>query len=178
MNNGETLLCALWNVTSMMHKTDEIMEHIVDRNSDLVFLTETWLTSDNNHVTALVKTYGYELLHARRKKREKVTGGGVGILVKRNIKRKPLKSKMFASFELFMTKIFLGNKKSITLVCIYRLLFVSVVTFLDEFTQLLEMLIATNTKVIIAGDVNIHTERSDSYSKKFAEIMVELGRVK
>ena len=148
MNNGELLKCSLWNVTSMMHKTDEIMEHILDRNSDLVFLTETWLTSDNNHVTALVKTYGYELLHERRRNREKETGGGVGILIKLNIKRKPLKCKMFSSFEHCITKIFLTNKKSVTLVCIYRLLFVSVVSFLEDFTQLLEMLIATHTHML------------------------------
>ena len=46
---------SLWNVTSMVHKTEKIMEHIMDRDSDIVFLTETWLTSDFNHVTALVK---------------------------------------------------------------------------------------------------------------------------
>ena len=39
----------------MVHKTNSIMEHILDRDSDLVFLTEMWLTSDSNHVTALVK---------------------------------------------------------------------------------------------------------------------------
>ena len=78
----------------MVHKTDIIMEQILDRDSDLVFLTETWLTSDCNHVTAMVKTYGYEILHCRRKNREKETGGGVGVLVKLNIKRKPLKSKI------------------------------------------------------------------------------------
>ena len=124
----------------MMHKTDVIMEHVLDRNSDIVFITETWLTSDNNHVTALVKSYHYELFHARRKNRKKETGGGVGVLVKRNIKCKQLKMKVFSSFEHCMTKVFLNNRKSVTLVCIYRLHFVSVVTFLDEVTELFEIL--------------------------------------
>ena len=116
MNTGETLNCALWNVTSMVHKTDTIMEHILDRDADIVFLTETWLTSDCNHVTAMVKTYGYELLHCRRKNRQKETGGGVGVLVKQTIKRKQLKTKMFSSFEHTVVKIFLKNNKSTILV--------------------------------------------------------------
>ena len=40
MNNGETLKCAMWNVKSMVHKTDDIMEHVLDRESDIVFLTQ------------------------------------------------------------------------------------------------------------------------------------------
>ena len=55
------------------------MEHIMDRKSDIVFLTETWLQSDNNSITPEIKTYGYRLLHDRRKEREKDRGGGVGI---------------------------------------------------------------------------------------------------
>ena len=40
MKVGETLKGALWNVMSMVHKTEKIMEHIVDRDPDIVFLTE------------------------------------------------------------------------------------------------------------------------------------------
>ena len=169
--NGELLKCSLWNVTSMVHKTDIIMEHILDRDSDIVFLTETWLTSDFNHVTAMVKTYGYKLLHSRRKNRQKETGGGVGVLVKLNIEKKQLKSKMYTSFEHTMVKIFLTNKKSVTLLCIYRLLFVSVVIFLEEFTHLLESIIAVHECMIVAGDVNIHTEAEEFHSKQFANIL-------
>ena len=47
------------------------MEHIVDRGSDIVFITETWLQSDKNSVTAKAKTYGYKLLHDKRKTEKK-----------------------------------------------------------------------------------------------------------
>ena len=155
----------------MVHKTDTIMEHILDRNSDIVFLTETWLTSDSNHVTSMVKTFGYELLHCRRKNRLKETGGGVGVLVKQDIKRKQLKTKAYASFETTMVKLFLKNVKSAVVVCIYRLLFESSVTFFEEFTQMLESLITVHDCIIIAGDVNIHTETEESYSRQFADIL-------
>ena len=171
MNTGETLNCALWNVTSMVHKTDTIMEHILDRDADIVFLTETWLTSDCNHVTAMVKTYGYELLHSRRKNRQKETGGGVGVLVKQTIKRKQLKTKMFSSFEHTVVKIFLKNNKSTILVCIYRLLFESSVVFFEELTMMLEQMVTLHDCVIIAGDVNIHTETDESYARQLNDIL-------
>ena len=171
MNSGEMLKCSLWNVKSMVHKTDHIMEHILDRDSDIVFLTETWLSSDQNHVTAMIKTYDYELLHCRRKNREKETGGGVGILVKSYLKQKQLKSRRYSSFEHMEVKIFLKNNKSTILVCIYRLLFVSSVTFFEEFTHMLEILVASYDCIIIAGDVNIHTETDDLYSRQLNDIL-------
>ena len=63
----------MWNVTSMINKTCDIMEHLVDSDSSVVFLGETWLKSDKNEITALVKTYGYTR-HNRRKNRAKEIG--------------------------------------------------------------------------------------------------------
>ena len=161
----------MWNVTSLVHKTEKIMEHILDRDPDVVFYTETWLTSDCNHVTALVKTYGYKLLHNRRKNRLKETGGGVGLLVKSNIGHKHMKSKTYSSFESTVVKLFLTNNKSITLLCIYRLLFVPITVFLEEIVQLFEVLVATCETIIVAGDVNIHTEMDETYPTQFNEIL-------
>lgn len=92
---GDPLKCSMWNVTSMVHKTEQIMEHLSDRESDVVFLMETWLSSDRNHVTATVKEHGYKLLHNRRKNRQKETGGGVGILIKGSIEHKQMKCKVY-----------------------------------------------------------------------------------
>ena len=105
----------MWNVTSMVHKPEKIMEQILDRDSKIVFLTETWLSSELNHVTALVKSYGYKLSHNIRKNRLKETGGGVGILVKQNMCYKQLKPKTYSSFEHIAVKISFINKKSVTL---------------------------------------------------------------
>ena len=55
-----------WNVHSLNNKVPDIMEHIVDRESDIVFLTETWLQFDKNSVTAGIKTYGYECMTGGR----------------------------------------------------------------------------------------------------------------
>ena len=63
----------------MNNKLMDLMEHITDNNPDVVFLTETWLTSEKNNITAEVKGYGYLLYHKIRKNREKERGGGVGV---------------------------------------------------------------------------------------------------
>ena len=84
---------------------------------------------------------------------------------------KQLKWKMYTSFELCMVKVFLTNKKACILVCIYRLLFVSVILFLQEITELLETIITKHDCIIIAGDVNIHTETNETYARQFREIL-------
>ena len=69
------------------------MEHLTDSNPDLIFLTETWLTSEKSNITAEVKEYGYELLHKIRKNKEKDRGGGVGVLLRSTIAGKQVPSK-------------------------------------------------------------------------------------
>ena len=96
------------------------MEHILDCNSDIVFLTETWLQTDKNPITAEIKTYGYALLHDRRKDRQKDRGGGVGILVKSNVSTKQLKVKAYVSFEHTIVQIHLCNQKLLFVISVHR----------------------------------------------------------
>ena len=147
------------------------MEHLLDRDPSIVFLSETWLKSNKNDVTALVKTYGYILLHNRRKDREKELGGGVGILLKFGISYKQLTYKQYSSFEITVVKIKLNNNKHLILVSIYRVLFVSVTVFLEEIIQLFEILLTLKENIILAGDVNIHNDEDELYSNRFKDIL-------
>ena len=113
--------CALWNVCSINNKLSDIMEHILDCNLDVVFLRETWLQTDENAITAEAKTYGYEILHNRRKDREKERGGGVRVLVRNKISAKQQKSKHYSSLEYTVVQIKLCSKKSLFLISLYRL---------------------------------------------------------
>ena len=156
---------------SINNKLPDIMEHILDCNSDIVFLTETWLQTDENAITAEMKTYGYELLHNRRKDRKKEIGGGVGVLIKNNMSAKQLKVKHYSSFEHTVVQIRLCNKKILFVITIYRLQEVAVSTFLDDFTDLLNNYAIPNEHFIIAGDINIHMETDDASSKKMKDLM-------
>ena len=116
------------------------MEHVLDSNCDIVFLTETWLQSDKNSITAEVQTYGYKLLHNRRKDRIKERGGGVGVLIKDGLIAKQLAAKHYTSFEHSIVKIQLASKDVLFIISVYRLQEVAVSTFFDEFTELLNIM--------------------------------------
>ena len=80
----------------MNNKLSDLMEHLLDGDPDVAFITETWLTSEKNSITASIKTYGYNLVHRPRKDREKERGGGVGILVRSTIQNKTIPCKEFS----------------------------------------------------------------------------------
>ena len=82
MKISSKLHCLGLNSQSICNKCPEVMEHVVDNDADIVFLSETWLRSKKNEVTGAVKEYGYTLRHTTRKGRKKEIGGGVGILHK------------------------------------------------------------------------------------------------
>ena len=128
-----TIRCMSWNVQSIRNKCEEVMEHVIDLDASVVFLSETWMEADKNDITALVQTYGYTLLHNRRKERKKETGGGVGILVKSTTIHKHMKCKFFSSLEVTMVNIKLTNNTKIVLIAIYRLLFVPAAKFMKDF---------------------------------------------
>ena len=106
-----SIRCVSWNVQSIRNKCAEVMEHVLDQKASVVFLTETWMESDLNDITAVVKSYGYTLRHNRRRGRVKETGGGVGVMVKSSMVHKQLKCKFFSSFEVTMLRVKLTNNR-------------------------------------------------------------------
>ena len=162
---------SLWNVCSLNNKFPGIMEHIVDRNSDIVFITETWLQLDKNAVTAEAKTFGYQLLHNIRKEREKDRGSGVGILISSTITAKQLPVKHYTSFEHTIVKISLVKKQTMYLICIYRLQHISTASFMDEVAELFDLYVVPNEDFVIAGDLNLHMETESFYVKQFKDLL-------
>ena len=66
---------------------------------------------------------------------------------------------MILHFETaVMVELKLTNNTKLVVVSIYRLLFISQGTFLEEFEDLLEMLSVMKEDWIIVGDVNFHLE--------------------
>ena len=166
-----SLQSSLWNVCSLNNKLPDLMEHLLDRRSDVVFLTETWLQDDENAITAEIKTYGYRLLHNRRKDREKTRGGGVGILVRSTLKAKQISVKHFQSFEHTIVKMPLVKTKTLHLISVYRLQYVAVPTFMEEFSELLDLYTVPHEHFVIAGDFNIHFESDSSTAKQFKDLL-------
>ena len=137
------------------------MEHVLDHDADVMLLSETWLRSKKNNVTAAIEQQGYKLYHTIRKNRAKELGGGVGVLVKKCLTAKQIKVKQFQSFEHCVVKVSLQDNIWVTLITIYRLDYEAIDLFFTEFTELLELYTVSNGKCIIGGDINIHCDIAD-----------------
>ena len=55
------------------------MDYVLNNSIKLFFVSETWLTDMNNHTTAIIKSYGFEMKHHLRSSQY---GGGVAIIYK------------------------------------------------------------------------------------------------
>ena len=140
-----------------------MLEHVSDHEADIVFLSETWMESDKNDITAAVKSSGYTLIHNRRREREKEVGGGVGIMVRSTMIHKHVNGKSFSSFEHTMVIVKLTNNTKLMLITLYRLQFISSQTFMKDFTEFLEMVSVMPENFVLSGDINFHLETEDPY---------------
>ena len=121
--------CFSWNAQSLNNKGKYFLEKVEDINADFGFISETWLQSDKNDITALVKDKGYLLRHVKRDNRAKEGGGGVGILLKSSISSKQLPCKVYSSFEHIIVSVKLVSNVTLHLITIYRLHIVSSTIF-------------------------------------------------
>ena len=95
----------------------------------------------------------------------------MGILVKASVKAKQSSVKHYLSFEHSIVKLPLAGKKFMILIAIYRLSWVPVTTFLDEFSDLLDLHTISIEHFVIAGDINIHAETDSHESNKLKELL-------
>ena len=137
------------------------MSYLDSNDIDFAAITETWLTDDNNHVTSIIKDYGYEIMNVNRTNRK---GGGVAILYK-NVKVTRAKKLMNVdSFEYIFCTVKLSNHSDINVICVYRP--GSPQTGVSEFCEELESVLHYHLKdddfSIVLGDFNIHYEVDNS----------------
>ena len=155
----------------MNNKVTDVMEQVIDHNADVIFITETWLKSDKNKITAEIQEYGYRLKHCVRNDAVKDRGGGVGIAVRSTISVTQISHKSFTSFEHVIVKLLGTKRQTLLFIAIYRLQYVPMTVFYEEFPEFLEMYTVSNDNFLIAGDINIHLETDESPSVKFHEII-------
>ena len=69
-----------------------------------------------------------------------------------------------------MVKIKLKNNSTLTLISLYRLLFVPANIFIDELTEFFEILSANSDVFVLLGHVNIHMDMDDTYVIRLKEV--------
>ena len=75
------------NVSSLGNKMECVIDHITDNRLDIVGITETWLSNNDNNNMSVINTCldsGYTLHHLPRNTGRR--GGGVGVLINNRFK--------------------------------------------------------------------------------------------
>ena len=107
---------SLLNARSVRNKTMIIKDFVVDKNTDILALTETWLPpSGNDLIIGDLCPTGYSFLHTPR---HGSIGGGVGLLFKESLNIKRNAQEVFRSFE-YLDSSFL-NFLHIRIIVVYR----------------------------------------------------------
>ena len=161
--------CLLWNPQSLQNKIADFISLLYDNDIDFSFITESWMTSQNNLTSALLQEAGYNIYHFNRQNRQ---GGGVGIIARDKFIPKNGKSMPFHTFEMFMQSFKIPNSHPLTLVVIYRLGNENQSDFIKEFYNLIEFLVTNTIYFLICGDFNIHVNKpNDGLFLDFKDIL-------
>ena len=152
----------LWNVQSMVNKVDDVISVMIDKEIGLGLFTETWFSTLSNSTTAIIKNYGFDIIHSYREKR----GAGVAIVWNTRIGKQIKISPISASFETFQFQniIFQGLFKMNILV-IYRLQETNFKQFLLELDHLISQQMS-HLPLLLTGDFNVHYEKTEDCNVK------------
>ena len=154
--------CLYLNARSCNNKVTEINDLIIEKNADLVFITETWFKDKDNTTISNLLPYGFEIIYKNRQSR---SGGGVAIIYRSTldiVKCDILND--FSTFESCYLKIKSHCLKNCFFACIYRppkskKNTASFSDFLNEFNSFAENL-HNEENILVLGDFNVHFENS------------------
>ena len=168
------------NTRSVRNKSLPVKDFIVDRDIDILALTETWLTSGDfdGQVSRDVCPSGYEFYNVPRGCR----GGGIALVYKKLLrfqKQSCIRAK-FKSFE-FTDLLMKHSSSSLRVVIVYRpppskSNKLSLSLFFEEFPRLLEDLTTASGSLLMAGDFNFHVDDvHDSAPSRFLNLLEAFG---
>ena len=173
LSSGErTLNLCLMNARSVCNKTHEINEFVLDKQLDVLCITETWLKGDvrDGVILSELVPHGFKVEHVPRALR----GGGVGMIYKDKLSLSNLTKQGYTSFEFMDCQ--LNTQPTLRLVLIYRPPASAMITFVEEFEQLLDKLTTAGGELLILGDFNVHFEdHLSQHSGLFRDILSSFG---
>lgn len=148
INNHNKIKTLFWNARSITNKKVEFLNLIRTQNIEIAILTETWLKE---------KAFSDALYDVIVCNREFAKGGGVAILIKKNIKYEIVSQLKTKVFETVSVKIKI-NSNEITFIAAYFPGGNSNKQKLLDFKQDLNLFNKLSGNYIIAGDFNaMHT---------------------
>ena len=172
--SSKSIQVGVLNLQSACNKVDQVSDYIIESKSDVVFLSETWVSENNTHTCDQFTPPGYTTHHISRKGQ---SGGGVGIVTKNALRATPIENTQFSTFEHGIVR--LKSKDSyVTAITIYRPPGHINKQFLSEFTDLLETFSLAKDRILLCGDFNIHVDSpSDSAVLNFQAVLNEFDLI-
>lgn len=142
----------LFNTQSLTNKSCLIHSHILDRNIDIMCLTETWHQPEGFLALNEACPPGYQYLE---KARLSGRGGGLAVLHRSDLKLTPLSLPELSTFECLAFRC--KPPITMTILLIYRPPKQNS-AFIAEINEFLTSLCTTSANIVILGDLNIHID--------------------
>src|SRR6218665_3601557 len=172
------LRLATWNAHSLTNKFAYIAHVILERQLDVLAVTESRHRGADDVPLLRAAPPGYTIQDRPRDPRpDGRTGGGIAVYTRSSLRSSPIQLGMEPeTFEVLCNSLSTSHSP-VTLLTVYRPGSEHVtVKFFEEFTLVLESLITRNSQLIILGDFNIHVEDSmDPHSIHFSELLKQFG---
>ena len=153
----------------------------MDSKLDLCAITETWLNINDGAVRNEVCPSNYVLLDQPRAGHRR--GGGTAFMYRESLFHvKKLHGGELNSFE-FSEYSVRSKHQNLRVIVIYRRPYsddhkVLTATFLNEFSNYIEMKVLCREELLLLGDFNIRVDAlDDSVATKFSDLLESLGLV-
>ena len=152
------LVC--WNVQSLCNKIHIILQVLHDEKIDIACIQETWLSSESNLITSIIKQAGFNICHVFRSEKR---GAGVAIIWRERLQSITqlckIKTKTYGSFQ-YQCMVF-NLKPKLLIISIYRLQEISFTQFLIDLEDLLSNHFSNSHSFILLGDFNTWFEKTE-----------------
>ena len=138
-----------------------------DQKPDVIALTETWMTVDDD--TSDYKLEGYQPIEANPRKEAKRRSGGVAFYIRNDFHYTPVE--FVSNIECSITKLNYNDKDSKLFCVIYRPDTYKPTQFLQQFEELLLFLKSMKYESVLFGDFNVDTVKDETNNNRDENIL-------
>ena len=138
-----------FNARSIVCKFDEIKHELTISDTDIIFISETWLSPHSSH-----SLYGLSSYSAFHNYRRDKTGGGASVYVRNNLFAEPLSDNVTpnCAFNICAVTFSQGLGK-IVLLAVYKAPWASAKD-VESMCDVFDSLVSRFSRVVMAGDFN------------------------
>ena len=168
------------NVRGLFGKKDNLKDLIAEIEGDdesnvihSIGICETLLS--HNIPTENIGISNYEIIRSDRKTKK---GGGVAILIKKNLNYKQIEVESIDNiFETVALEVKINSKEKILLLEIYRAPNTNTENFINYFSSLIKRMSQKYKRILVGSDTNINHLKSDIHqpTSKFINEILENG---